>query len=214
MKSGPKSDNELLKIVRDKIISRGTRSIMGIGRMFKIFDDNGDHQLDGYEMVNAMNDLRLGLDKNEITRVAKLFDRDGSGYVDYDEFLRTIRGEMNDFRKNLAMKAFKIMDKDGSGQIDLSDIKQSYNAKMHPDVQAGKKTEDEVLWDFLETFDTHHQNHKDDPKHSGVTPDEWIEYYNGVSMSCDTDEYFELMMNQAWNLKGDRVTKKGWGGAY
>jgi hypothetical protein len=33
-------------------------------------------------------------------------------------------------------------------------------------------------------------------------------------MSIDDDSYFELMMNNAWNLKGDRVTKKAWGGAY
>jgi len=33
-------------MVRDKLKSRGTRSIVGLGRTFKIFDDNGDHRLD------------------------------------------------------------------------------------------------------------------------------------------------------------------------
>jgi len=45
-----------------------------------------------------------------------------------------------------------------------------------------------------------------------VTKDEWIEYYNNVSASIDNDDYFDLMMNNAWNLDGKRVTKKGWGG--
>jgi hypothetical protein len=27
-----------------------------------------------------------------------------------------------------------------------------------------------------------------------------------------SDDYFELMMNNAWNLKGDKVTKKAWAG--
>jgi hypothetical protein len=31
-------------------------------------------------------------------------------------------------------------------------------------------------------------------------------------MSVDRDDYFELMMNNAWNLKGDKVTKKAWAG--
>lgn len=62
------------------------------------------------------------------------------------------------------MKAFKIMDKDRSGIIDISDIKGVYNAKKHPDVISGKKTEDEVLVEFLDTFDVHHGIHKDDPK--------------------------------------------------
>ncbi len=28
-----------------------------------------------------------------------------------------------------------------------------YNAKLHPDVKAGKKTEDEILGEFLDTFE-------------------------------------------------------------
>jgi len=139
-------------------------------------------------------------------------DRDRSGYIDYDEFLRGVRGEMNQFRKNLAMKAYKIMDKDGSGTLDIDDIRQCYNAKQHPDVKAGKKTEDEILFEFLDTFEAHHSDNVEDARDGKVSKDEWIEYYNNVSMSVDRDDYFELMMNNTWNLKGDRVTKAAWGG--
>jgi hypothetical protein len=62
---------------------------------------------------------------------------------------------MNSTRKALAMKAYKIMDKDGSGVLDINDIRQTYNAKQHPDVKAGKKTEDEILGEFLDTFEDH-----------------------------------------------------------
>lgn len=62
-------------------------------------------------------------------------------------------GEMNDRRRGLVMKAFKKIDKDGSGELDTSDIKQSYNAKKHPDVLAKKRTEDEILLEFLDTFE-------------------------------------------------------------
>lgn len=44
-----------------------------------------------------------------------------------------------------------------------------------------------------------------------VTKEEFEEYYNNVSASIDSDEYFSVMMNSAWNLDGSRVTKKGWG---
>lgn len=33
-----------------------------------------------------------------------------------------------------------------------------------------------------------------------VTIDEFIEYYTNVSASIDNDDYFSLMMNQAWNI--------------
>jgi Ca2+-binding EF-hand superfamily protein len=63
---------------------------------------------------------------------------------------------MNKFRKSLAEKAFKIMDKNKSGTLDITDIRGVYNAKKHPDVIAGKKTEDEVLGEFLDTFEMHY----------------------------------------------------------
>jgi hypothetical protein len=119
---------------------------------------------------------------------------------------------MNQFRKLLAEKAFKIMDRDKSGKLDLSDIKGVYNAKFHPDVKAGKRTEDEILSEFLETFESHHAIRAGGHRDQTVTAEEWVEYYNNVSASIEEDEYFELMMNSAWNLDGKRVTKKGWGG--
>jgi len=84
-----------------------------------------------------------------------LFDRDGSGEVSYDEFLRMVRGEMNPHRRQTALKCYRIMDKDGSGQLDINDIRGTYNAKKHPDVMSGKKTEDDILGEFLDTFEDH-----------------------------------------------------------
>ncbi len=54
------------------------------------------------------------------------------------------------------MQAFNILDKNENGQIEIDDIRGTYNARMHPDVQSGKKTEDDVLLEFLETFEQHH----------------------------------------------------------
>jgi len=170
------------------------------------------------EFVKCIHDFRVGLNEADSLRLFAIYDSDQSGTVSYDEFLRGVVGEMNKFRANIAMKAFAIMDKDGSGTIDLDDIKGVYNATKHPDVISGKKTEDEVLYEFLDTFEVHHATANGDSgkdaRDGSVTKPEWKEYYNNISCSIERDDYFELMMNNAWNLKGDRVTKKGWGGAY
>jgi hypothetical protein len=42
---------------------------------------------------------------------------------------------------------------DSSGVLDISDIKHFYNAASHPEVKARRKTEEDVLEEFLETFD-------------------------------------------------------------
>jgi len=103
------------------------------------------------------------------------------------------------------MRAFKKMDKNGSGVIDIEDIKGVYNAKKHPDVIQGKKTEDEILFEFIDTFEAHHSPNADDARDGNVSKDEWIEYYNNVSMSIDDDRYFEVMINNAWDLDGAKA---------
>jgi Ca2+-binding EF-hand superfamily protein len=206
------SEAQLMERFREKLAKRGSRGIMGLGRSFKIADDDRSGNLGMEEFQKAIHDFRVGFNPTQTQKMFAVFDRDGSGTIDYDEFLRGVRGAMNEFRRGLAMKAFKIMDKDASGVLDIDDIRQRYNAKMHPDVKSGKKTEDEILYEFIDTFEQHHSENKDDTRDGSVTTGEWIEYYNNVSMSVDRDDYFELMMNQTWNLKGDRVTKKAWGG--
>jgi Ca2+-binding EF-hand superfamily protein len=125
-------------------------------RQFKIMDDNNSKTLDFPEFAKACNDYRVRLSESQIQEVFAAFDRDGNGFIDYDEFLRILRGPMNEFRVNLVQQAFRRLDKDGSGVIDINDVRDVYSARNHPDVRAGKKTEDEVLQDFLETFELHH----------------------------------------------------------
>jgi Ca2+-binding EF-hand superfamily protein len=188
--------------------------LIGLAKQFKIADDDNSKDLDMYEFKKAVRDFRVGLEDKDSERLFRIFDRDGSGKIDYEEFLRGVRGEMNQFRVNLAKKAFTIMDKDKSGILDLDDIKQAYNAKQHPDVKSGKKKEDDVLMEFLDTFEAHYGIQHEGSRDGRVDMTEWLEYYNNVSMSIDDDKYFELMMNSAWNLDNSRVTKKGWGGEF
>ena len=86
-----------------------------------------------------------------------------------------------------------------------------YNAKKHPDVLQGKKTEEDVLMEFLETFETHHNVINSTASDHVVTREEFEEYYNNISSSVDNDQYFELMINNAWKINdGDRTYQKGW----
>jgi len=60
---------------------------------------------------------------------------------------------MNEKRRNIVTLAFKKFDADGNGHISIEDLKGRYNAGNHPDVKLGKKTEEDVLYEFLDTFE-------------------------------------------------------------
>ncbi len=113
---------------------------------------------------------------------------------------------MNDFRRSLVEQAFRKLDNNGNGFIEFDDIKDIYNARKHPDVIQGKRTEQQVLNDFIETFEIHHAIRTRDGRDSRISLEEFLEYYDNVSISIDTDDYFTLMINNSWNIKGDAYT--------
>lgn len=48
--------NEVIDKVRAKLASRGARGIIGMGKQFKIFDDDNSRSLDQYEFKKAMTE--------------------------------------------------------------------------------------------------------------------------------------------------------------
>lgn len=131
--------------------------------------------------------------------------------MDYNELMRSVVGEMSPFRKGMVKKAFDKLDENKNGIIEIDDIKAYYNAKQHPEVKAGKKSEDEVLAEFLDTFELHHSLKHPEDRDRKINVREFMEYYNNVSASIDNDQYFELMITNAWNLN-NKSYGKGWGG--
>jgi calcyphosin len=177
-------------------------------------DDDGSKSISLFEFSKACKDFRVGINEENVPLIFDLFDTNHDGTLNVDEFLMAIRGELNEFRRSLIERAFSVLDRDGSGVIEVDDIKERYSATRHPDVVQGKKSEEQILMDFIETFETHHNLRTGSARDSRVTFEEFLEYYANVSISIDSDEYFALMMNNSWNIKGDAATYqkygKGW----
>ena len=87
--------NELLQKLKQKLAGRGARGIVGMGKQFRIMDDNNNRSLDMDEFTKAVNECRLGFGAAEIDVLFAAFDRNRDGSVDYDEFIRVLRGPMN-----------------------------------------------------------------------------------------------------------------------
>lgn len=184
-------------------MQRGARGIIGLQRVFKNIDDDGSKTLSKQEFEKACKEFKTDIAVDDVGVLFAAFDNNRDGSIQYDEFLRVIRGDLNDYRRSLVERAFKVLDKDGSGIIEVSDLVGVYNGKKHPAVMDGRKTEEQVLGEFLETFETHHNIMNGNERDFRVTLEEFLEYYTNVSASIDDDMYFQAMMNSAWNLSGD-----------
>ena len=128
----------------------------------------------------------------------KFYDVDGDGNISYEEFLRGLRDELTERRLALVEKAFGVMDKDGSGVVQVNDISEVYDVSFNKDFQEGTKSREEVLEDFLDSFDGAKGNND-----GQISFQEWKDYYSDLSMSVPSDEYFALMMKQVWGINED-----------
>jgi calcyphosin len=99
-------------------------------------------------------------------------------------------------RKQLIRQAFSQMDTTGDGVVKVDDILKSYDFSRHPNVISGSLSLDDAANEMLEVFE------QGGDVDGIVTWAEFLDYYKGISMSIDDDDYFELMMRNAWHMSG------------
>ena len=201
---------KVLNQIREKLSSRGIKEVCSIARYFRVVDENNTQTIDFKEFKKCCEQFQLNLTDNEIQIAFVSFDRDNTGEIDYDEFLRTIRGDMNDFRRNLVNQVFNKLDLNGNGEISFDELQAKYSAKNHPEVLSGRKTENEVLKEFMDTFQDTYNYLCGTETDNIITLEEFMEYYENISMTIDNDEYFEILLNNAWNLNNQNTNKKAW----
>lgn len=183
-----------LELLRLKCLERGASGIKGLGRTFRIFDDDGNKMLDIKEFRKGLRDYGIDMEPEQIDEAFYEVDMNKDNTLHFDEFLRALRPPMSASRKKLVIAAFRKLDKTGDGVVTIEDLKGVYNAKNHPKYKSGEMTEEDVFKIFLKGFD--------DPGNPDgqVTEEEFMNYYFGVSCSIDNDSYFDLMMRQAWKI--------------
>lgn len=187
--------NQVLKKIKDTLKARGANGIRGLGLVFRRMDNNGDRKMDRNEFMWGLRENGHTLSPSEFERIFKFFDKNNDGKISYDEFLRGIRGDMTERRIALVKMAYKKLDKDGSGLVELNDIAVAYDVTQHPKYKTGEMSKNDILSEFMAQWDKNVRDNK-------ITTDEFIDYYRDVSASIDEDDYFELMIRNAWHLDG------------
>jgi Ca2+-binding EF-hand superfamily protein len=181
---------------REIVLQRGGSSgIRSLGRVFRIMDNDGNRRISSQELQAGLRDYGLTMSMKDLSLLLAAIDKDGTGALSFDEFMLAVRGVVNSRRQELISMAFDVLDATGDGQIQVDDVVARFDARGHPDVMNGRLNEERALGHFLSQFDGVDQN-------GIVTRAEFLDYYRNVSASIDDDDYFELMIRNAWHMSG------------
>lgn len=148
----PTLASDVIKKLKVTMINRAGSSFK-LANTFKLMDTNRSQYLDIKEFESCLNKIGFFMSKVETQAIFKVFDKNGDKSIDMNEFLNALKDPLNKRRLAMVRKCFNYMDKDNSGVITKSDIKDLYTANWHPDVLEGKKTEDQILLEYLSNFE-------------------------------------------------------------
>ena len=191
----PMLTDQVLKKVLGELKRRGANGIRGLGIVFRRMDNNGDRRFDREELKQGLRENGHNLTDDEFNRIFQHFDRNGDGVINFDEFMRGIRGDLNPTRRAFVAMAYKKLDRTGDGFVDIKDMQKAYDVTKHPKFITGEMTQRQVLEEFMAQWDTGKKDGK-------ITKEEFENYYADVSASIDRDDYFELMIRNAWHIAG------------
>lgn len=189
---------DIVERVKNAIVSQGGVSgIHGVTRLLKRMDVDGSGTLNKSELLEGLKAFGItGIPDTDMTKLFSYFDRSGKGSIGVEDFLRGIKTGMSYERKLLVRQAFNCLDKSGRGYVTIDDILTLYDFSSHPDIISGLKTREDVADEILGHF------HRADSPGSTVTWAEFLDYYKGISIGIDDNQYFELMMRNAWHMSG------------
>ena len=187
--------------LRNKLYKKGLENLISIETGFRNIDTENVQELDYSTFKMACEKFDFELSEDECKELFLAFTKEETTKVNYDEFIRILRGELNEKRKALVEKVFKTLDQENKGVLTVDELMQLYNPKGSYDYLYIKENEKDSQQIFEKTFKENHlylngEEGVDKP----VDIDEFIDYYESLSLMILEDDVFEEVLMKSWGL--------------
>ena len=195
--------------LRNKLSKLGIANLISIETGFRNMDTNNEQELDFSTFKAACDQFNFELTEDECKELFLAFTKEETTKVNYDEFVRILRGELIEKRKQLVENVFKSLDKENKG-LSVDELMEIYNPKGSYEFIYNKENEENAKKIFENTFKENHiYLNGEDGVDKLVDIDEFIDYYESVSLMILDDDVFKEVILKTWGLMPlDEVLKK------
>ena len=218
MKYNVNKIEDILIHLRSILIERGFTGIMSMRRTFMLMDENSSKKISFNDFDKLFKTFRYDLSETEINNLFNYYDKGRNGFIKYDEFIKDLCANLNEFRKGIIKQVFNKLDNGEKGFITVGTIRNEYNPRGNPLVRQGKRTEDEILAEFLDVLEYHfnlliEKNEEEiDVNDIEVDFDDFCDFYKNISLCIEDDKYFEIMVLSEWGIQkeGKSLYQRTW----
>ena len=218
MKYNVNKIEDILIHLRSILIERGFTGIMSMRRTFMLMDENSSKKISFNDFDKLFKTFRYDLSETEINNLFNYYDKGRNGFIKYDEFIKDLCVNLNEFRKGILKQVFNKLDNGEKGFITVGTIRNEYNPRGNPLVRQGKRTEDEILAEFLDVLEYHfnlliEKNEEEiDVNDIEVDFDDFCDFYKNISLCIEDDKYFEIMVLSEWGVQkeGKSLYQRTW----
>ena len=198
-------EQDLIEIIimrlRNKLSQKGIVNLISIETGFRNIDTDNLQEIDYSTFKAACEQFNFELTEEECKELFLAFTKEETTKVNYDEFIRILRGELLEKRKQLVENVFKNIDKENKGGISVDKLIQLYNPKGSYEFLYNKENEENSKKIFENTFKENHiYLNGEDGIDKPVDIDEFIDYYESVSLMILDDDVFKEVMLKSWGL--------------
>ena len=196
--------NYFLLDLKEKLLNKGVKGLINLHWKFLSYCSNVT-KITLNDFINVLQMEHINFDKDEFNEIFNYFSLEPKNiYLDYDRFIRFFKKELNDKKLNIVEKVFLSLkyDNEDNENIPLHEIKKKYQSRRHPEVIMGKKTEDEKIKEFGESFDLNYDIYSLDINNSKIGKyvdfDMFANFYEYVSFIYPDDEDFTNLLVATW----------------
>ena len=188
--------NPLEKLTQ-KLKGRGIRGLLYLHRQFIISCKN-TKKISLNDFIFVLQSQQISFNENEYKDLFNKFSKDGL-FLDFPSFIREFKKELNDNKLNCVEDAYSILDRNKNEKIPIEYIKKCYDAKNHPDVISGKKSEEEKLLEFIDCFEINFDLLNQDFNNNYVDFEIFANFYEYVAFVYDNDRNFANVLKSTFH---------------
>ena len=190
--------NNILEQLKQKLRIRGIRGLLYLHKQFLLSCPNL-MRISYNDFINILKGQHLFFNENEYKILFNSFSYDN--YLLFSKFIREFKKKLNENKLNEVNNIFSILDLENTGNVNINQIKMNFDAKNHPEVISGKKTEEEILLEFIDSFQINNYilNYGNNNENNIIDFEIFANFYEYVAFVYENDNEFKNIVNSTFH---------------